>query len=72
MKKFTLEGRITILKSLAVSEVVRLLSVTKILNYTMIFCRNYIKTLLGKGKNIKFSIVLFAILMKRKTEKMLI
>ena len=63
MRQLTLEGRITVFKSLAISKVLHLLQ--------LIFCMKYRKTLFGKGKRQKLNIVLFAMAMNREVQKVL-
>ena len=53
MRQLTLEGRITVFKSLAVSKVIHLLLITKLHNNTIDLLYKIQKTLFGKdeGKN---------------------
>ena len=50
MRQLTLEGRITVFKSVAISNVIHLLLITKLHNNTIDLCIKYRKTLFGKGK----------------------
>ena len=64
MRQLTLEGRIKVFKSLAVSKVIHLLLITKLHNNTLIVCIKYRKTLFGKGKRQKINAVPFAMTIK--------
>ena len=71
MRKLTLEGRIIVFKSLAVSKVTRLLLITQMVQ--MIFCTKFTKTLFDKEeKRQKLNLVLFATTMKRVLNKCLL
>ena len=57
MRQLTLEGRITVFKSLAISKVIHLLLITKLHNNTIYLCIKYRKTSFGKAKRQKLNIV---------------
>ena len=61
MRQLTLEGRMAVFKSLALSKVMHLLLITKLRNNTIDLQH---KTLVGKGKRQKLNTVLFAVAMK--------
>ena len=64
MRQLTLEGRITVFKSLAISKVVHLLSITNSTIIQFILYKKYRKTSFGKAKRQKLNILLFAMDMK--------
>ena len=59
----TLDEKITVFKSLAISKVIHFLLITKIHNNTNDLLYKYRKTSFGKGKWQKLNIVLFAMAM---------
>ena len=69
MRQLTLEGRITVFRSLAIPRVIRLSLITKLHNN--IIDLMYKKISFGKAKTRKLNIVLFTMDMKREVKKML-
>ena len=53
MRQLTLEGKITVLKSLAISKVIHLLLITKLLNNTTDFIYKIRKNFIWQGKKAK-------------------
>ena len=53
MRQLTLEGRITVFKSLAISQVVQLLLITKLHNNTTDFMYKIQRTFIWQGKKVK-------------------
>ena len=64
MRQLTLEGRIMVFKSLAISKVMHLLLITKLHNNTTDLMYKIQKSFIWQGKKTKLNIVLFAIDMK--------
>ena len=64
MRQLTLEGRITVLKSLAISKVIHLLLITKLHNNTINLMYKIQKNFICQGKKAKLNVVLFAMDMK--------
>ena len=71
MRQLTLEGRITVFKSLAASKVMHLLLLTKLHNNTIDLLHKIQENLFGKRKRQKLNTVLFAMAMKWMVYKML-
>ena len=65
-EQLTLEGRIPVFSSIAVSKLIHHLLITKVHNNAIDFLYKYRKTLFGKAKMQKLNIVLFAMAMKRE------
>ena len=66
MRQLTLEGRITVFKSLAVSKVIHLLLITKLHNNTIDILYEMQKNFIWQEKRQKLNTVLFEMTMKRK------
>ena len=66
MRQLTLEGRITVFKSLAVSKVIHLLLITKLHNNTIDILYEIQKNFIRQGKRQKLNTVLFEMAMKRE------
>ena len=66
MRQLTLKGRITVFKSLAVSQVMHLLLITKLYNNKIDLLFKIQETLFGKRKRQKLSTILFEMAMERE------
>ena len=66
MRQLTLKGRITVFKSLAVSQVMHLLLITKLYNNKIDLLFKIQETLFGKGKRQKLSTILCEMAMERE------
>ena len=66
MRQLTLKGRITVFKSLAVSQVMHLLLITKLYNNKIDLLFKIQEILFGKGKRQKLSTILFEMAVERE------
>ena len=66
MRETTLEGRITVFSSLAVSKLIHLLLITKLHNNAIDFLYEIQKNFIWESKRQKLNTVLFAMAMKRE------
>ena len=69
MRQLTLEGRITVFKSLALSKVIHLLLITKLHINTIDLLYKIQKNFIWQGKKQKLNIVPFAMAIKREVKK---